>query len=338
VRVLKEDPRDNTRYLGLSGAEITGAATVYRNGRPLPARLPSQLQPGDVIETGPDAVAVIRFPDGNEIIVDSNSRVRLGSFFIEFGRILASVRGFFEAESENVIAGVEGTEFVFEVARDRSVSVTVLGGTVVCRSKTAGWATRLGRGELLYSPYPNRVSPGKRLATQKELDDIRRWIKKVEQSTEQPTPDADRPGYCCSGGKVYRSTAGSCRGVFAPTESEAYRHCQDAQQGYCCSDGEVTQTSRSKCSGSFFNDRSEAIRNCRPKPEIGYCCFRGDVFQSTRENCRGSFFLDEAQARAACRSKIPELKPLPRDDIKTRPLPRDDIKTRPYEPSGPVIR
>jgi hypothetical protein len=366
VRVMKEDPRDNTRYLRLSSAELAGEAVVYRGGRRLPVSLPHQLQSGDVIETGPDAVAVIRLQEGNEIILDSNTRVRLGSFFVEFGRILSRVRGFFEAESENVTAGVEGTEFVFDVRPDRSVAVTVLAGTVVCRPKTRSWQVRLNQGEFFYSQYPNLVDPGKRSATPSELDDIRRWIRKIEGSTGSPTPLVDRSGYCCSGGRVSRSTAEACRGVFTTTETEAYRYCPDAQPGYCCRDGKVTETSRSQCSGSFFTDHDEAMRNCQPKPESGYCCMSGKVFsstrdncrgkffldydeamrncqpkpesgfccmsgkvfQSTRENCKGKFFLDEAQARNACRSIAPE----------RRYFPRDVIRPQPTQPSEPVIR
>jgi len=360
VRVMKEDPRDNTRYLRLSSAELGGEATVYRGGRRLPVSLPYQLQPGDVIETGPDAVAVVRFPEGNEIILDSNTRVRLGSFFVEFGRILARVQGLFEAESENVTAGVEGTEFVFEVTRDRAVAVTVLDGTVVCRSKIRSWQVHLSQGEFFYSQHPNLVNPGKRSAMPKELDDIRRWIKKIEESTGQLKPETgyccmrgelfqstrenckgrffldeaqarnacpssipEKLGYCCSGGRVYRTTAESCRGVFASTEAEAYRRCPDAQQGYCCRDGRVTETSRSGCAGSFFTDYDEAMKNCRPKPETGYCCMRGELFQSTRENCKGSFFRDEAEARKACRSIVP--------------LPMPPIKPKLYEPYRPPV-
>jgi hypothetical protein len=328
VRVMKEDPRDNSRYLRLSNAELAGEAVVYRGGRQLSVSLPYQLQPGDVIETGPDAVAVVRLPEGNEIILDSKTRVRLGSFFVEFGRILARVKGFFEAESENVTAGVEGTEFVFDVMHDRSVAVTVLAGTVACRPKNRSWQVRLNHGEFLYSQYPNLVNPGKRLATTQELDDIRLWIKKMEQSTELPKATVERVGYCCSEGRVYRTTAESCRGVFTTTEAEAYRRCPDAQQGYCCRDGTVTNTSRSQCSGSFFTDYNEAMRNCKPKPESGYCCMNGEVFPSTRENCKGKFFLDEIQARSACRSSVPARKY----------LPKDVIRPQPTQPSEPVIR
>jgi hypothetical protein len=195
VTVMKEDPRDTSRYLRLSSAELAGEVTVYRDGSRLPVSLPYELLPGDVIETGPGAAAVVHFPDSNKIILDSNTRARLGSFFVEFGRVLARVKGFFEAESENITAGVEGTEFVFEVTRDRSVAVTVLDGTVVCRSKIRSWQERLSASEIFYSRHPNLVNPGRRPATSKELDDIRRWMKKIEESTEpaQPEPGKSPP-------------------------------------------------------------------------------------------------------------------------------------------------
>ena len=269
VRVMKEDPRDNSRYVSLRNAELAGEANVYRDGRRLPVSLPYQLQSGDVIQTGPDAVAIVRLPEGNEIILDSNTRVRLGSFFVEFGRILSRVRGFFEAESENVIAGVEGTEFIFELTRDRSVAVTVLDGTVVCKSKIRSWEVRLNRGEVFYSQHPNLVSPGKRLATPKELDDIRRWIRKIEGTSRLVEPE---PGYCCLKGEVFPSTRENCR-------------------------------------GTFFLDQAQARKACQPSPppdQYGYCCLNGNVFSSTREKCKGTFFLDQAQARKACRPAVPE--------------------------------
>lgn len=194
VRVMKEDPSDNTRYVSLGNVDLPGEVNVYRDGRRLPVSLPYLLQSNDVIQTGPDAVARVWFPEGNEIILDSNTRVRLGSLFVEFGRILSRIRGFFDVESENVVAGVEGTEFIFEITRDRSVAVTVLDGTVVCRSKIRGWQVRLNCGEVLYSPFPNLLDPGKRLATPEELADIRRWIQKIEKTSELVYGVQEGPG------------------------------------------------------------------------------------------------------------------------------------------------
>lgn len=304
VQVLRQDPRDPDRYVRVPAAELAGAATVYRGGRPLPLRPPVQLQPGDVIQTGPDAVAQIRYPEGHQIFLDVNTRVRLGSFFIDFGRIFARARGFFEAESDNVVAGVEGTEFVFEVSRDRADSVTVLDGAVLCRSRTRSWApVRLRRGERFHL-FANAPVPEKRLATRDELEDIGRWIKRIEGGAPALPPPA-RDGFCCVDGRVFETSRERCGGRFYLEQAEAERACQIDRRGFCCVDARVFESSRERCRGDFFLDRRAAEEACRPPPETGYCCSDGEVRRTSRERCRGRFYLDQAEAERACQMERP---------------------------------
>lgn len=300
VQVLKQDPRDPDRYLHAQPAELAGAATVYRGGRALPVSLPYQLQPGDVVQTGSDAVARIRYPEGHQIILDVNTRARLGSFFIEFGRILARARGFFEAESENVVAGVEGTEFVFQVPGDRSALVTVLDGAVVCRSKTQSWApVRLRRGERFHL-FPNTTLPDKRSVTSGELEDIRRWIRRVDDEVPD-TPGPPRQGYCCADGRLFEAGRDQCRGRFFAERGAAEELCGPAAEtGYCCSDGEVRRTTRERCRGGFLFEQAAAERACQIDRR-GFCCVEGQVFETSRERCRGRFFADRGAAKEACR-------------------------------------
>ncbi|MBK7663516.1 MAG: FecR domain-containing protein [Sterolibacteriaceae bacterium] len=368
VDVLKQDPRDPDRYARVRPAELAGVAMVYRNGRAQPVNLPYQLRPGDVIQTGPDAVARIRFPEGHEVILDVNTRARLGSFFVEFGRILARARGFFEAESENVVAGVGGTEFVFQVPRDRSVMVTVLDGAVVCRSRTGVYPpVRLRRGETFIA-RPSAAVPDTRLATPDEREDIRRWISQVdgvvppprdmdgfccdggrvfetsrgrcrgrffaergvaEASCQPPRPEF---GYCCSDGEVFRTARERCRGSFHLEQYDAERACKRAPQGFCCADGRVFESGREQCRGRFFPDRGSAEKYCRPPPEPGYCCSDGEVSRSTREQCRGSFHRDAAEARTACRRAIE----LPRRFPPGGARPYEIVPRR--EPAAPDIK
>jgi hypothetical protein len=371
VQVLKQDPRDPEQFVRVQPAELAGAATLLRGGRALPVRLPYQLQPGDVIQTGSDAVARIRLPEGHEIVLDVNTRIRLGSFLVEFGRILARARGFFEAESENVVAGVEGTEFVFQVPRDRSVLVTVLDGAVVCRSKTNSWApVRLRRGEHFESS-PYAALPDKRPATAGELEDIRRWVRRVEGSVPAwPVPErhgyccadgrvfeasreqcrgrffaergaADEScqppgpdfGYCCSDGEVFRAARERCRGDFYLEQAEAERACRRARPGYCCADGRVFEASREQCRGRFFAERGAADESCRPRPETGYCCSDGQVFDSTREQCKGSFHLNRGEARNACQPRTIDPR---RQPPRLRPISYEIIT--PKAPSTPDIK
>lgn len=300
VQVLKQDPRDPDRYHLVPVAELAGAATVSRAGRALALRLPYQLQPGDVIQTGPDAVARIRYPDGNQIVLDVNTRVRLGSLFVEFGRILARVRGFFEAESENVVAGVEGTEFVFRVSGDRSTSVTVLDGAVLCRSRTQSWApVRLRRGER-FDLFAGAPRPEKRFSARDELDEIGQWIRRIEGGVPAwPVPGRDE-GFCCTDGRIVETGRERCRGQFHTERAEAERACRIDQRGFCCDDGRVFESGREQCGGRFFPDRGSAEKFCRPPQEDGYCCSDGDVYRTSREHCRGRFYVERAEAERAC--------------------------------------
>ncbi|ATE58787.1 FecR domain-containing protein [Thauera sinica] len=268
VDVMREDPQRPGRYLPYGGAEWAGAVQVSRGGRPLAARLPAALQPGDVVQTGADAFAVIRYPDGGEIMLDRNTRVRTGSLFVEFGRILARVRGLFEVETENVVTGVEGTEYVLQVARGGALKIVVLDGVVVCRSRTGRWSpVRLQRGEMLVSDYPDRTAPRVQRAPLKDWEEASRWSSGL--GVRQPEPV--RTGYCCESGRLRRGRQEDCRGFFSTSEREAAARCErarpdEAQTGYCCSGGRVDTTTRARCEagkGSFHADAAEARRACR---------------------------------------------------------------------------
>lgn len=182
------DPANPKRYL--RSAAVTDAVDVYRAGRPIFAD--QVLWLGDEIETGADSVAVIRFPDGNKVIINSRTRVRLGSLDVLFGRVFARIKGLFAVESQNIVAGVEGTEFEFTVAHDKAVSITVLDGRVICTAKTGGWPpVRMGSGTKMVSAHPHRMTPRVAIAAPAELEEIRSWVQRVEEvapSPPQPSP------------------------------------------------------------------------------------------------------------------------------------------------------
>jgi hypothetical protein len=289
-RVMRKDPSVPSGYVIVDAGEASRFVTVFRGGRPLGARPPFTLEQGDEVETGADGAAVIQFPDGGIAVIDVRTRVRVGSLEVLFGRVFASVRGLFSIESENVVAGVEGTDFMFEVRADRGVRVVVLDGVVVGRSKTKSWdPIRLRPGVAFSSRYPNREPPRVGPASQRELDDIRAWVRSVI--------DAPRSGYCCDGRKVFASASTECRGFFSATESEARRSCTI---GWCCAGNQVTQTIRARCGGAFYTDRQSAERACAPKPEVGWCCEAGRVTSGTRDQCRGKFYTDRQSAERAC--------------------------------------
>ena len=144
--VARADPADPTRYIGVFGDDLSDAVTMYRDGLRLRPTVPHLLQRADELETGPDVIAVIRFPVG-DVYIDTATRVRIGSLDVLFGKVFARVRGFFSVENQNVVAGVEGTEFAFEATGDGTTQIIVLDGTVLSSSKNLPWK-------------PLRVTPG----------------------------------------------------------------------------------------------------------------------------------------------------------------------------------
>jgi hypothetical protein len=167
---------------------------VWRNFVPVSPSRGMQLEPGDVVQTAAGTAATIVFSGGaggGTAVLDESTRVRVGSLEVFFGRIFANVRGLFETTSQNVVAGVEGTQFLFEVGRDRAVHVGVVQGVVACRTKDGSWsAVRLAAGQSLRSAYPNRSPPQVGQADPRELRDAAAWAAAVSSAGE-----AEQPAY-----------------------------------------------------------------------------------------------------------------------------------------------
>lgn len=297
-QLAQEDPSGAARYtqLDIGG----GTVRAYRGGRPIDTRRGMQLQPGDEIETGADGAAVIRFLEQGEVVLAAETRVRIGSLEVLFGRIFANVRGLFTASSENVVAGVEGTGFTFEVRRDRSVRLVVLDGVVAFRSRTGSWPpVRVGARQAVMSPYPGRTPPRVERASVQEIDEIRRWVRDVTS--------APRAGYCCDNGRVFRAMSNECRGAFRSSLEDARQACAALQEGWCCAGGRVTQTIQGRCAGGqFYLDRAKADRACavRPPEPMVWCCAGGSVTYVRRDACRGTLYTSKASADKACAPEI----------------------------------
>jgi len=165
---------------------------VWRNFVPLQPSVGMLLEPGDVLQTAPRSAVTIVFQadsGGGTVAVDESSRVRVGSLEVFFGRIFADVRGLFQTSSENIVAGVEGTAYLFEVGLDRGVHVAVAAGAVACTAKDGSWAAiRLPAGQSLRSAYPNRAAPHVGPADARELRDALAWAAAVAKAGEpEPT-------------------------------------------------------------------------------------------------------------------------------------------------------
>ena len=98
-----------------------------------------ELVPGDEIQTEADSTAILRFADGTEVFVGSNTHIRIGSLWVLFGEIYVKARGRFRVETLYVTAGVEGTEYLLTVDSEAEMSMVVLDGAVRLTSKTGSW-------------------------------------------------------------------------------------------------------------------------------------------------------------------------------------------------------
>lgn len=196
---------------------------VWRNMSALRAERGMRLEPGDVVQTGPRSAAAIVFSGGSAgagtVALDESTRVRVGSLEVFFGRIFANVRGLFETTSENIVAGVEGTQYLFEVARNRDVRVAVAEGVVTCRARDASWAPiRLHPGQMMSSDYPNRTAPRVGPADARTLRDMAAWAAEVAKAAEPPAaaPPALPPVII-----RFPGSFGGSPGADAPAESPA---------------------------------------------------------------------------------------------------------------------
>ena len=321
VMVAREDPADPARYVGVAGVDLSGAVAIYRDGRRLRTTVPRILQRGDEIETDIDVIAVIRYPAG-DVYIGSATRARVGSLDVLFGKVFARVRGLFSVESQNVVAGVEGTEFAFEVTDDGKVNVTVLDGVVLCSSKALAWSSvRVTRGQAFAASDSNR-EPRVGAASPAELAQLRDWVRRVDNTVGPPTPPEPPPipvqpsppipsaqwGYCCEAGNVFRTLPNGCRGSFYDTQAEAYQRCRSVTRGYCCANGRVFASAPDECRGIFSIDQAGARESCAPPPPwqpppaplSGFCCSSGEVTTTTRDRCRGSFYFNQASALRNC--------------------------------------
>lgn len=284
--IAREDPIGSGRYVNVEGDRTS--VIVYRDGQRIGVRPGHMLRGGDEIQTAANGAAVLRFKEG-EIVLDGDTRVRVGSLEVIFGRILADLRGLFTVSSENVVAGVEGTSFVFDVRKGQSeVRVSAVEGVVVISSmKQRFESMRLLPGkECLYDESSWRSGPRIGPADMKQVEAFVARSRRV--MTARPV------GFCCRRGKVTCTTREKCKGGTFGDEETARGACTP---GFCCQGTRVRATSRDLCQGAFFTQRVDAKRACEP---TGFCCDGGRVSTGTKRQCRGTFHKTRPEATQAC--------------------------------------
>ena len=301
VMVARSDPADRARYVGLFGDDLENAVAVYRDGRRLRATVPHILQRGDEIETSFDVIAVIRY-DVGDVYIDAATHVRIGSLDVLFGKVFARVRGFFSIQSQSVVAGVEGTEFAFEVAGDETMQVTVLDGIVLCSSQYLPWKPlRVTRGQVFGatdSARQVRVGP----ATPAQLAQLRNWVQRADTAVEALAPREPQlqfPPQPQGQPQLQPQFQPQPQPQFPFIPLPSFPIVPAAPIGYCCDGGNVFRTTPDRCRGSLYDSQAEAYERCR-SVRMGYCCANGQVFPSAVQECRGTFSFDPARARASC--------------------------------------
>ncbi len=164
--------------------------TVLRQGARTPVNPGMDLQTDDSVQTGGRSTAIILFEGRHEIIVLPNTKVVIHSLWVEFGKILARIHGKFRIESESVVAGVEGTQFLLQVGGPDAMGVTVVEGTVRLTSKTTGQS-------IVVNPFETGAIsragvPGKRALSGRERRTIEAQLRQFD-STVRPAPPPPGP-------------------------------------------------------------------------------------------------------------------------------------------------
>ena len=93
------------------------------------------LVAGDEIGTGANAKVTLLFLDAapekdNEVLIDSNARMRVGSIFNLLGKVLVRSKGGFEAATQSVKLDEAGTEYELVVQPDGTNRIRILDGAL----------------------------------------------------------------------------------------------------------------------------------------------------------------------------------------------------------------
>jgi hypothetical protein len=154
------------------------------------------LNIGDEVWTGPNSAGAIRFPNGSQLYLRSNSHIKIGSVFTFFGELFVRVRGAFQVDTEYVTAGAEGTEWVMLVSPNGDTRSTVLEGRVRIASRENFWrpmlitATNQNQIVTRSSRYTEMM-----LASREEVSEMKHWIGEIDRLAREPQPQATQDDF-----------------------------------------------------------------------------------------------------------------------------------------------
>lgn len=163
---------------------------IRRSGRALDYAPGMWVASGDIIRTDGVNRAVVDYADGNRVVIYTHTQIRLGSVFVEFGRMFALVRDFFRADSDVLTAAPERTEFMMEVGlATPGTTVTVRRGAVLCIPRFARWMPiRLRENEWLRADRRSRFGPRTSRQSPQETAAATRW---ADDTLERLLPRSD---------------------------------------------------------------------------------------------------------------------------------------------------
>lgn len=192
--ILTEDQSTGvSKYRVAAGSERRNV-WVMRRGIRLDATPNMALHTGDEIRTGSSSAVAIRFPNGSQLYLKSNTHIRIGSVFAFVGELFVRVKGAFQVDTEFVTAGAEGTEWVMNISPDGDTRCMVLKGRVRVASKENSWkpmSVIANRLSMTYGPKPSwtGVVASRQelfLAPQQELNKTKYWIDQMDRLTQEP--------------------------------------------------------------------------------------------------------------------------------------------------------
>lgn len=172
-----------------------GRVQIIREGIARDGQPRMSIEKGDGLVTAVDGVALLTLRAGYEVIFEpgTDATIENPSILMRLGKIivkkLQEVKEKLTVNSQFVSAGVEGTQFVYEVTRDQTVRIAVLEGRVTVRSRAANWdSVTYVAGET------GTIRPGSAPARMQRLDPadaraIRQRIEAVENAARPTVPE-----------------------------------------------------------------------------------------------------------------------------------------------------
>jgi ferric-dicitrate binding protein FerR (iron transport regulator) len=173
---------DGTRR---AGEREPGLAIVTRYGVREEAYAGMTLQPGDRIDTGPRADAVLRYASGTELVLRPNSGGRIGSLTDFVGEVFVKVKGFFSVDTTFVKAGARGTAYLVRTHAGGETTVVVVEGIVDVGSTTGAWQTVPLSAGTMGLAHPRAPQP--MAANVDDLNRTHEWVERVERLVPAPS-------------------------------------------------------------------------------------------------------------------------------------------------------